>query len=73
MVDRPGLFGARLRDELTGAYDEWLSGVVPLPDGVALAAVGGLEVLFRTTRLGLQMRAVADDDELLGLAGQAPA
>jgi ABC-type branched-subunit amino acid transport system permease subunit len=38
-----------------------------------VAAVAGLEVLFRTTRLGLQMRAVADDDELLGLAGQAPA
>ena len=48
-------------------YDQLITALV------ALAAVAGLEVLFRTTRLGLQMRAVADDDELLGLAGQAPA
>jgi branched-subunit amino acid ABC-type transport system permease component len=40
---------------------------------VAVAALAGLEVLFRTARAGLQMRAVADNDELLGLAGQTPA
>jgi branched-subunit amino acid ABC-type transport system permease component len=40
---------------------------------IAIAAVGGLELLFRRTRLGLQMRAVVDNGELLDLAGTSPA
>lgn len=40
--------------------------------GIAVLGVVGLSVLFRVTRSGLQMRAVADNDELLDLAGQAP-
>jgi branched-subunit amino acid ABC-type transport system permease component len=40
---------------------------------IAVAGVVGLEVLFRRSRLGLQMRAVVDNEELLDLAGQAPA
>jgi branched-subunit amino acid ABC-type transport system permease component len=39
----------------------------------AAVTVIGLGLLLRATRVGLQMRAVADNDELLGLAGQAPA
>jgi ABC-type branched-subunit amino acid transport system permease subunit len=40
---------------------------------IALLGVGALGALFRFSRLGLQMRAVVDNDELLGLAGQTPA
>lgn len=39
---------------------------------VALAAVIGLSVLFRSARLGLAMRGVVDDPELLALAGTNP-
>jgi branched-subunit amino acid ABC-type transport system permease component len=39
---------------------------------VAIAALAGLAALFRTTRVGLEMRAVVDNDELLDLAGGAP-
>lgn len=35
--------------------------------------VGALLVFFRRTRLGLQMRAVVDNPELLGFTGQSPA
>ncbi len=41
MLRRPGLVGVPLREALTDAYDGWLASV-PIPDGVALAAVGGL-------------------------------
>lgn len=41
--------------------------------GIAALGVAGLAVLFRVSRSGLQMRAVADNAELLDLAGQAPA
>lgn len=47
-------------------YDQLITAVV------AAGAVVVLSVLFRATRLGLQMRAVADNDELLGLTGEAP-
>jgi branched-subunit amino acid ABC-type transport system permease component len=39
---------------------------------IAFAAVALLEVLFRYSRLGLQMRAVVDNAELLDLAWQSP-
>jgi [protein-PII] uridylyltransferase len=42
VLDRPGLVGAQLRSELSDAYDTWLRELRPLPDGVALVAVGGL-------------------------------
>ncbi|HJQ42373.1 MAG TPA: [protein-PII] uridylyltransferase [Jatrophihabitantaceae bacterium] len=38
----PGLVGVQLRVELTDAYDDWLSALVPDRPGVALIAVGGL-------------------------------
>jgi [protein-PII] uridylyltransferase len=41
VVRRPGLVGASLREALSDAYDQWLA-ALPIPDGVALAAVGGL-------------------------------
>ena len=41
MLRRPGLVGAPLRAALSEAYDEWLASL-PIPDGVALAAIGGL-------------------------------
>jgi [protein-PII] uridylyltransferase len=41
VLRRPGLVGAPLRDALSDAYDEWLA-TLPIPDGVALVAVGGL-------------------------------
>jgi [protein-PII] uridylyltransferase len=41
VLRRPGLVGAPLRAALTGAYDDWLR-ALPVPDGAALAAVGGL-------------------------------
>ncbi len=47
-------------------YDQLITALI------AVAAVGALSVLFRVSRLGLQMRAVADNAELLGLARQAP-
>ena len=39
---------------------------------VAVAGLVGLAALFRRTRVGLEMRAVVDNDELLDLAGGAP-
>lgn len=48
-------------------YDQLLTTLL------AVAGVAALSVLFRTSRSGLQMRAVAEDDELLDLAGQPPA
>jgi len=39
---------------------------------IALAAVAGLYLLFYSTRLGLQMRAVVDDPSLLSLHGTSP-
>jgi len=39
---------------------------------VALVAVGALYVLFYATRLGLRMRAVVDDPNLLSLHGTSP-
>ncbi len=47
-------------------YDQLITTVI------ALLGVGALSALFRVSRSGLQMRAVADNDELLDLAGQAP-
>jgi len=41
VLRRPGLVGESLRAALTDAYDEWLA-ELPIPDGTALAAVGGL-------------------------------
>ncbi|HEY7050000.1 MAG TPA: [protein-PII] uridylyltransferase [Jatrophihabitantaceae bacterium] len=41
VLRRPGLVGDSLRGDLTDAYDEWLTGLT-VPDGAALAAVGGL-------------------------------
>ena len=41
MLRRPGLVGVELRTALTDAYDGWLAELT-VPDGVALAAVGGL-------------------------------
>ncbi|HEY3087463.1 MAG TPA: [protein-PII] uridylyltransferase [Jatrophihabitantaceae bacterium] len=41
VLRRPGLVGAPLREALSDAYDSWLASL-PTPDGVALAAVGGL-------------------------------
>jgi branched-subunit amino acid ABC-type transport system permease component len=41
--------------------------------GVAVVGLAALAVLFRSTRVGLEMRAVVDNDELLDLAGGAPA
>lgn len=40
---------------------------------LAVVAVGALGLMFRFTRSGLQMRAIADNAELLDLAGQTPA
>jgi branched-subunit amino acid ABC-type transport system permease component len=48
-------------------YDQLITAVI------AVAAVGALSVMFRVSRSGLQMRAVADNAELLDLAGQVPA
>ena len=42
MLRLPGLVGVQLRVELTDAYDDWLSALVPDRPGVALIAVGGL-------------------------------
>ncbi|MEO9139607.1 MAG: [protein-PII] uridylyltransferase [Jatrophihabitans sp.] len=42
VLRRPGLVGATLRQVLSEAYDEWLSGLLTDSEGVALAAVGGL-------------------------------
>jgi branched-subunit amino acid ABC-type transport system permease component len=39
---------------------------------IALAATAALYVFFRTTRLGVAMRAVVDDPALLDLAGTSP-
>ncbi len=41
VLRRPGLVGAPLREALSDAYDEWLA-TLPIADGVALVAVGGL-------------------------------
>jgi ABC-type branched-subunit amino acid transport system ATPase component/branched-subunit amino acid ABC-type transport system permease component len=41
--------------------------------GVALAATGALFLFFRKTRLGLAMRGVVDNPELLDLGGTSPA
>ncbi len=41
--------------------------------GIALAATVALFVFFRTTRLGLAMRGVVDNPELLDLGGTSPA
>jgi [protein-PII] uridylyltransferase len=41
VLRRPGLVGEPLRDALSDAYDTWLASLA-IPDGVALAAVGGL-------------------------------
>ena len=41
VLRRPGLVGAELRSALTDAYDRWLAACA-FPEGVALAAVGGL-------------------------------
>ena len=40
---------------------------------LSVVCVGALLVFFRRTRLGLEMRAVVDNTELLGLAGSNPA
>lgn len=42
VLRRPGLVGAKLRQELSESYDEWLSGLLTVTEGVALVAVGGL-------------------------------
>lgn len=42
LLRRPGLVGARLRQELSEVYDDWLRGLLAEHDGVALVAVGGL-------------------------------
>jgi branched-subunit amino acid ABC-type transport system permease component len=39
---------------------------------VAASAVAGLTLMFRVTRIGLQMRAVVDSSELLDLSGVSP-
>ena len=39
---------------------------------IAVAGAVGLSVLFRSTSIGLQMRAVVDNSELLGLDGMGP-
>lgn len=39
---------------------------------LAVGCVGALLVFFRRTRLGLEMRAVVDNTELLGLTGTSP-
>jgi [protein-PII] uridylyltransferase len=41
VLRRPGLVGAPLREALSDVYDSWLASL-PIPEGVALAAVGGL-------------------------------
>jgi [protein-PII] uridylyltransferase len=41
MLRRSGLVGAPFRTALSDAYDEWLA-CLPIPDGAALTAVGGL-------------------------------
>jgi [protein-PII] uridylyltransferase len=41
VLRRPGLVGTALRSALTEAFDRWLAALA-VPDGVALAAVGGL-------------------------------
>jgi ABC-type branched-subunit amino acid transport system ATPase component/branched-subunit amino acid ABC-type transport system permease component len=41
--------------------------------GIALVATVGLYAFFRVTRLGVTMRAVVDDPDLLDLAGTSPA
>jgi ABC-type branched-subunit amino acid transport system ATPase component/branched-subunit amino acid ABC-type transport system permease component len=41
--------------------------------GFALAVTAGLSIMFRTTRLGLAMRAVVDNPSLLDLSGTSPA
>jgi branched-subunit amino acid ABC-type transport system permease component len=47
-------------------YDQLITTVI------ALAAVAGLALLFRFSALGLRMRAVVDNSELLGLDGDHP-
>jgi [protein-PII] uridylyltransferase len=42
ILARAGLVGAPLRAELTAAYDEWLTRLLPQRPGIALMAVGGL-------------------------------
>jgi ABC-type branched-subunit amino acid transport system ATPase component/branched-subunit amino acid ABC-type transport system permease component len=39
---------------------------------IAIACTAGLYLFFRLTRLGVAMRAVVDDPDLLGLAGTSP-
>src|SRR5438105_2716854 len=40
---------------------------------VSLAVVAALYVLFRRSRVGVTMRAVVDDPDLVGLTGTSPA
>ncbi len=42
LLARADLTGPRLRAELTGLYDSWLSNLLPPVPGIALMAVGGL-------------------------------
>jgi len=47
-------------------YDQMITAAV------ALVTLAALSYMFRATRLGLQMRAVVDNDELVGLTGTSP-
>ncbi|HTZ44534.1 MAG TPA: [protein-PII] uridylyltransferase [Jatrophihabitans sp.] len=42
LLDRAGLSGAALRQQLTALYDRWLARLLPDRPGIALIAVGGL-------------------------------
>lgn len=42
LLARADLVGQPLRDALTSLYDDWLASLLPVVDGVALLAVGGL-------------------------------
>ena len=59
-TDTVGVFGTRV------GYDQIISATV------AVCALVLLDQLFRRTRLGLEMRAVVDNDQLLDLAGGVP-
>jgi ABC-type branched-subunit amino acid transport system ATPase component/branched-subunit amino acid ABC-type transport system permease component len=55
--------------QIFGAYITWEQIIVTV---ISLGAAVGLQVFFRTARLGKAMRAVVDDPDLLGLAGTSP-
>ena len=55
--------------ELGGVYIQFSQVIII---GLSLAVMGGLFVLFRGTRMGLLMRAVVDDADLLNVQGVNP-